>query len=149
MGVSTNAILAFGFDLGVESTDELSQLFRPGVELEEDESFEFDDWIATQAGAVYPEGHGGIDSNEYTDYWKKSKAAIAACPVEVITHCSYDCPMYFLALRGSQSTALRGYPVAVTTPVPPAEQVSAMRAFCDQHGIKWQEPSWHIFSLWG
>lgn len=149
VGVSTNAILAFGFDLGVEGAEELAELFMPGVDTEEDESFEFDEWIATQAGVVYPEEHSGIDSPEFEDYSTKREAAIAACPVEVITHCSYDYPMYFLALRGTKISASRGYPVAITTPTPTAEQIAAMRAFCEQHGIEWQEPSWHIFSLWG
>ncbi len=143
MGVSTDAILAFGFNLG----EELPEAFQD--DDGDSAGFEFDEWLNQKAGVVYPEGNAGIKSPEYRAYSDACKAVKAASPVDFITHCSYDCPMYFLALRGSNSTARRGYPVAVTTPVPTAERVAAMRSFCDQHGIKWQEPSWHIFSLWG
>lgn len=100
-------------------------------------------------GVVYPEENNGMYSPEYQSYLTKHKAAIEACPVEVVTHCSIEYPMYFLALRGTAKSANRGSPVAVTTPTPAAEQIESLRAFCDQHGIKWQEPAWYIFSLWG
>lgn len=142
MGVSTDAILAFGFDLG----EELPEAFSSDSS---DASFEFDEWLQVRAGAVYPEGHPGIDSVEYRTYSDACKAALDACPVDLITHCSYDSPMRFLAIRGTHKRANRGYPVAITTPEIPPDAVAAMKAFCDEHGIEWQEPQWHIFSLWG
>lgn len=146
MGVSTDAILAFGFDLGDEDDGTLAERFS----AEEDgDDFDFDDWIAKQAGAIYPAGHAGIDSPEYVSYSEKRNAALAACPVEVITHCSYDYPMHFLALRGTEARAWRGHPRSVQTEPPQPERISAMRAFCEEHGIEWQEPQWHIFSMWG
>jgi hypothetical protein len=70
-------------------------------------------------------------------------------PFEAITHCSYDYPMYFLAAKGTQVRANRGHPsVAQMTQATP-EQIEAMRAFCEQHGLEWKEPSWQIFRLWG
>lgn len=144
MGVSTDAILAFGFDLGDDEDVSLAERFGA-----DSEDFDFGDWIAAQAGAVYPEGHSGIESPEYTAYWETRQAAIEACPVEVITHCSYDYPMYFLAVRGTESRAWRGHPQAVTTGEVAPEKVAAMREFCEKHGIEWKEPRWHIFSLWG
>jgi hypothetical protein len=149
MGVSTDAILAFGFDLGDAEDMSLAERFGAAERDEDEEDFDFDDWIARQAGAIYPAGHSGIDSPEYRAYSEKRDAAIAACPVEVITHCSYDYPMHFLALRGTERKAWRGHPVKVETPAPDASRLAAMRAFCEQHGIEWQEPAWHIFSLWG
>ena len=151
MGVSTHAILAFGFDLGEAEDKSLAERFGAAPDDDEDgESFEFDDWIARQAGAIYPEGHSGIDSPEYRAYSEARDAAIAACPVEIITLCSYDYPMYFLALRGKKQRAWRGSPVVVdTTAAPDAYRIASMRKFCEEHGIDWQEPQWHIFSLWG
>lgn len=61
--------------------------------------------------------------------------------------------MYFLAARGSDKLALRGYPTALepgdldVTKFGP-EVINAMRAFCKRHDIEWQEPKWHIFSTW-
>lgn len=147
MGTSTDAILAFGFDLGECEDEGIAAMFR--VELEGDEIFDFDEWLATRAGAVYPEGHSGIDSPEYQTYSAARKLAIDRCPVELVTHCSYDYPMYFLALRGSETRAWRGSPKAVSTPQPTQEQIDAMRSFCVDIGLPWQEPAWHIFSLWG
>lgn len=146
MGVSTDAILAFGFDLGDEEDVTLAERF--GAE-EDDDSFDFDEWIGKQAGAVYPAGYAGINSPEYVAYYEKLQAAIAACPVEVITHCSYDYPMHFLALRGTEARAWRGKPQTVQTEPPPPERIAAMRAFCEEHDIEWKEPQWHIFSMWG
>jgi hypothetical protein len=148
MGVSTDAILAFGFNL-LDEEESLAALFGEQSKDDDGEAFEFDDWIARQAGATYPEGHSGINSPEYRAYAAKRDAAIAACPVEIITHCSYDSPMYFLALRGTETRAWRGSPKAVETPPPAPEQIDAMLAFCVSHRIEWKEPAWHIFSLWG
>ncbi len=149
MGVSTDAIPAFGFDLGDEEDSSLASRFGEPEKGDDEESFDFDEWIARKAGAIYPVGHSGIKSPKYEEYWAKRNAAIAACPVEVITHCSYDYPMYFLAIRGSESRARRGYPQRVADSDPSPEMIIAMRSFCDVHGIAWQEPAWHIFSMWG
>jgi len=145
MGVSTDAILAFGFDLG----DEEDQSLASRLGAADDEFEDFEDWIAVQAGAVYPAGHSGIDSPEYQAYRAKRDAAISACPVEMVMHCSHDYPMHFIAVRGTKSRAWRGSPQAIIAgPVAP-ELIDAMRAFCEAHGIEWQEPAWHIFSMWG
>lgn len=57
--------------------------------------------------------------------------------------------MYFLALRGSKTTARRGSPEKVATNPPDPQTIAAMRKFCEEHGIEWEEPAWHIFSMWG
>ena len=147
MGVSTDAILAYGFDLGEEEDQSMAERF--GAQVEDGESFDFEDWVAGRSGAVYPAGHGGIDSPEYRAYAAKRDAAIAACPVEMVMHCSYDYPMYFLAIRGTESRARRGYPQAVVAGEVAPELVASARAFCEAHGIDWKEPAWHIFSMWG
>lgn len=147
MGVSTDAILAFGFDLGDSEDMPIAERF--GAVAEDGESFDFEEWLAVKAGAVYPLGHSGIDSEAYKTYSARRDAAISACPVDLVMHCSYDYPMYFLALRGSKTKAWRGYPQVVATPRPMPEQIEAMKSFCADHRIEWQEPNWHIFSMWG
>jgi hypothetical protein len=54
--------------------------------------------------------------------------------------------MYFLAVRGTSTRASRGYPEVVNTDSP---NYAAMKEFCERYSIQWQEPQWHIFSLWG
>lgn len=132
MGTSTDAILAFGLDLGEELPDTLTQL---DPESEED-YFDFDGWIWRRAG---------VKDAEY----KVRSKAVKAFPFDLITHCSYDYPMYFLAARGTEQRARRGYPSEALMIEATPEQVQAMRDFCAEFGIEWREPSWQIFSLWG
>lgn len=142
MSQSTDAILAFGFDLGETDLEEILNDSPP-------DGGDFEDWLCHRAGVIYPAGHDGIDSDEYKAYDAAKKAAIEACPVELLMHCSYECPMYYLALRGSSVKANRGYPQDVYTNTPQPEKIAAMKAFCDELGIDWQQPKWHIFSMWG
>lgn len=141
MSQSTDAIIAFGFDLGDMTLEEILK--------EDPDGEDFEDWLATQAGVVYPAGHAGIESAEYEAYKAARDAAIAACPVELVRHCSDEYTMYFLALRRSVTRASRGYPEPISLTEPTAAQREAMAMFCAGLGIDWQEPAWHIFSMWG
>ena len=108
---------------------------------------DFDEWLLEQAGVEYPDSP--FDSPEYKAYEAACDAARDACPVEVIWHCSGEYPMYFLALRGTERKAFRGTPVAVGIPRQPTKkELKAMAEFCEKHGIEWQNPQWHIFSMW-
>jgi hypothetical protein len=131
MGTSTDAILAFGFDLGEELPEALTQM-----DEDADEAWDFEAWL---------EDRLGLTDKEY----KERRAAIDAFPFDLVIHCSYDYPMYFLAARGTEQTAKRGYPEAVAMKEATPEQAHAMRNFCEEFGIEWSEPKWHIFSLWG
>lgn len=132
MSTSTNAILAFGFDLG----EELPEVWAS------EEGFEFTEWAEKKAGLKW--------SADDKDFWKKRDAMLAGLPATLVTHCSGEYPMYFLALPGSVTSAHRGTPVAVAaTGEPSGRQLTAMRKFCDDLGIEWKEPAWHIFSYWG
>ena len=139
MGVSTDAILAFGFDLGEELPESL---------MGDNEHFDFDEWFESQVFDVSPPDHEDYQ-RDWPEYWQAKRSAIAALPYEVITHCSYDYPMYFLAARGSDTRAKRGYPAGVSTPDVAPATIEAMRKFCDDYGIQWERPRWMIFSLWG
>lgn len=144
MGTSTDAIIAYGFDLGAEEDlpEHLSALLckhEHEVEpaLAEDHGL---NWPAWQAG-------GG-----YAAYEAAQNAVLKQIPIDLIAHCSGEYTMYFLAARGSNQKARRGYPQALEPADLNADKfapaVDAMRAFCDRHGIEWQEPKWHIFSWW-
>lgn len=142
MSQSTDAILAFGFNL-TDEDESLAELFS----IEDDDGeFEFDEWIAQRAGVSY---RSGMSPEEYGAYSAAKDRALAECPVEVVTHCSDEYRMHFLALRGTVTTANRGYPKAVTTWTPEQARIDAMKAFCEEHGLDWQAPGWHLFSYWG
>lgn len=73
-------------------------------------------------------------------------------PVELVTHCSYDYPMYILAPPGAHHSAHRGYPKEIDPTVlsVSADQHEALLKFCRDHGIEIPgQPKWYLSSLWG
>lgn len=143
MGQSTNAILAFGFDLGEELSEPLQSL------MGEHES-DTDEVLAADAGITLPQYESGCD---YKAYSAAKDAGLAQLKIDMIPHCSGEYTMYFLAARGSDKKAFRGDPCALDADDLDAgkfgqETIDAMRAFCERHSIEWQEPKWHIFSMW-
>lgn len=136
MGQSTDALMAFGFDLG----EELPEIFATDAE----DGFDADEFLLRDYDAGVPDW----TPDRPTDYWCKKYEALAKLPVDIITHCSGEYPMYFLAVRGTNRRAYRGAPIVAEQYQIGEDQIAALRAFCDKHGIEWQEPRWHIFSMW-
>jgi hypothetical protein len=141
MGVSTDAILAFGFDLGEELPEALLEV------LAEDSYFTFEDFVLKLAGLVAPD-YDKIGLPEWDDYRSAKSKAITEFPVEIVRHCSGSCPMYFLSVNGTQQSARRGYPQDVKLVDISEEQLARLKEFCERFGIEWQEPSWQLFSYW-
>lgn len=134
MGVSTDAILCFGVDLSEDYEDLL-----PWQQLEDDDN-DFDTWVARISGAD-------------TDDWKAIKEAAEKCPVELVSHCSYDYPMYIVAVRGTKITARRGSPKVISLDAIGGDdfierQIAAER-FCEEHGIPCGDFQWLLCSMWG
>lgn len=133
MGVSTDAILVFGFDCGE------TQPIKDWI----------DDLIAEEAHLIRPAG--SWDNPDVRAYHDARREAIEACPVDIVDHCSGEYPMYVVALRGSEIRSSRGH----STVIDPAalnvapERIVAMKAWCEAHGIQWREPSWLLVSYWG
>lgn len=132
MGVSTDGILVFGFEVGEE--DERPD-FLEGVE-------DFDEYVDRESGL--PEwgehGHSFEDQRAFRDKY----------PVDLITHCSYDYPMHILAVRGTKRRASRGYPLEIdpTDLNVPSEKLEAFKNWAAERGIQ-GEPKWLLCSLWG
>jgi hypothetical protein len=143
MGVSTDGILAFGFDSGAEEGDLPEWLQTYADSLEDEDSFDPEEFIAAKMGL--PEWQeDGPD-----DFWKTRWAAVATCPIELVTYCSYDYQMYLVAIRGTEQRAKRGYRTEVDTTPPTAERIAEAKAWCEAAGIPWQEPKWLLVSMWG
>jgi hypothetical protein len=138
MGQSTDAILAYGFDLGSE--DEPPEAIQRA--MEETGVDDVDDWIERLAG-VEP-----WEPNRPDSYWAEKREKLAAFPIDIIRHCSGDYPMYFLAIRGTEVRANRGSPQKVSTPADCGDWEVTLQKFCAEHGIEYQDPDWHIFSDW-
>jgi hypothetical protein len=84
MGTSTDAILAFGVDLGEEVPK----------------------WVWDFAGVKQSGDDDGMSELDLGEELEKAGLTI-------IFHCSCDCPMYVLAAHGSEIRAWRGSPQAV------------------------------------
>jgi hypothetical protein len=145
MSVSTNAIIAFGFDLGEEEDlpEQLSELLK-------EHEHETDECLAADHGIELPQYAIGCD---YKEYSAGRESALVQLKINLIPHCSGDYTMYFLAARGPDKKANRGHPTALepydlNSEKFGQEAIDAMRSFCERHSIEWQEPKWHIFSMW-
>jgi hypothetical protein len=140
MGVSTNAILVFGVELGEDVPESL---------LGEDGSFDFEDILAADAGLFEP--ICGTE-NLSTPYWEAKRKAVAEAPVELVWHCSGEYPMYILGVPGTEKTANRGHPRTVTPSdfaTPSDEKIEAFKKWCEDHDIVLEaEPAWLLCSYW-
>ena len=132
MGVSTNAILAFGIDLGEE---------QPWPDDDDDKYEDWEGYLCFLAGLAYD-----------NSTWPEMEKVIKASPVTMETHCSYDYPMYFAAVTSTVKIARRGYPNLFAS-LPPVEpkQIELFRQFLlERCGITvdYAKLGWHLFSLW-
>ena len=87
MGVSTDAILVFGIDLGEDAED----LFEV---RNEDGDFEFDNVLLADAGLK----DWNHETEPYEAYRARLQEAKKKAGVDLVIHCSYDYPMYILAV---------------------------------------------------
>jgi hypothetical protein len=146
MGQSTNAILAFGFDLGAEEEDCVPEALRAACD-DGDGGFDFETLVLADAGLREP-NHQDYKAPEWRAYWDAKDAAVKAYPVALEFHCSGEYTMYFLAIQGTVTTARRGYPQVVELASIAPEKEQALRDFCERFGIEWVEPRWTVFSYW-
>lgn len=147
MSVSTDAILAYGHDLG--ELDAIYELELDWLKDADDPGEALDDRLLAELAGFTEEW--SETNNARAGYFKRKDAAADATGVEVITHCSLDAPMYFLAARGSGVTASRGYPQKVLSPLvaDPRWDERIARAVAALGLVLPDPPAWHLFSLWG
>lgn len=167
MGVSTDAILAYGVNFG-EDPEELPWY--------QDGENDFDDWLYTIDGVssdalwaeynlwletadpeivrsservalyerLHPEWRDALDAN-----YNAQKEAQEACPIELVRHCSGDDPMYIVAVKDSVFTANRvsALVVGVEDLLIPNRIFEAFN-FCEEYGIPFEDPQWLLCSMW-
>jgi hypothetical protein len=151
MGVSTDAILFYGFCYDDEGDD--ADWNPRNVDWFE-ASEQWEDEHCPQQPPRPPQG-ATIDAyntpewvewRKRMEHWRKTGDG-----VRVGEHCSGDYPMLYVSLTAHTHKAHRGYPeeikpgmLAVT-----AEQEAALKAFCERFGFKYKGPRWWLVSWWG
>lgn len=214
MGISNDAILCFGIDVGEGSP------FVPRIQEDDPDNYrskgdedydhpdydklseiggELDKFLVWKAGLQDPydnfpeEGYPEEDWKSSLTYeqrrakyerdkeawekanpdWIKARDEYSEakdrlekeCPIRIVSHCSYDYPMYVIAVRGDDNeksyrdefyrSASRGYPEAIADasgqlPPIPQEKIEAAQEFCREHGLPaFDEPKWLICTMNG
>ena len=139
MGTSTDGILCYGIDLG-EDVSELP--WNEKTDDWEDVYEDIDDWWAQINGCDY----GVIGDYDLLCKWQEENPM----PVDLVWHCSYEYPMYILAVVDTEITANRGCPEVVDIKPPDFKKVLDFNNFRDKYKIGVDEdPSWLLCSMWG
>lgn len=155
MGQSTNAQLCYGiaFDEDIEFPWWSDERFDREIEawwrelLGYKPSFELYGDDGDYLGGIEPSKEQIKAYYAERDLFDKDHPSL---PVEVVSHCSCEYPMYILAVPGTLKTAHRGDPMIVT----PAnlfvlpDAIDALIAFCNAHGIEVSPPEWYLSSMW-
>lgn len=130
MGVSTDGILVFGIECG---EDEETPEFMSGFD-------DFDEYLDSLSGLPQwgEPGHNFAANAEFRK----------TVPADMVLHCSYDYPMYILAVRGTQVTARRGYPQEIESLGVDPAKLAAFKVWAEERGIT-GEPKWLLCSMWG
>ena len=124
MGVSTNALIYYGFDFFNAEDDE------PTEHMEK----------------FLGEGEFNDEDGEYYDLTKDNP------DIEIDYHCSNDYRIWFIAFKPSVTTVYRGYPKEIDASQFYQDLTSAdekIKEFCEKHQIPWHQPKWYLASYWG
>ncbi|MEV0616129.1 hypothetical protein AB0I81_22640 [Nonomuraea sp. NPDC050404] len=153
MGTSTDAILAYGYDLGewdkIREAGEFGELALPWLD---DDS---DDGYREQAERHLLNASGFTEEwTPKSGYFEREEAAKAALGVQFETYCSDSAPMEILAAK--VVTVARGYCEVLDLPAlmtEPAEHGwdDKLRWACEALGITptQERPGWVLVSYWG
>lgn len=144
MGISTSAILFFGFSLTEDDVEYLQ---------------EWDDKLAAKLGLIGPDKN--YDRNnpeleaEYQAYWYKKQELIGSLGVEIGYHGNVDNPIPHVYLTGLYFVAPNGHDQDIPSRVDVlgegagADRIEKLDKFCRDLGIKYEIPGWKLVSFWG
>ena len=153
MSVSTDAKIFYGitFEEGYEfpwdGYEDIEDWWIYGVNVFK-HSFELYDSDGNHLNGRKPSGE---EISRYFDE-KKSFSKAHPIPVELVNCCSYNYPMYALAVPDTVIMASRGYPevIDLSSFIVDNEKVNAMLKFCNDQGIELnRDLSWILSSYWG
>jgi hypothetical protein len=154
MGQSTNAVLAYGYDLGsddkwkIHETGEYDEPVLPWYDEDSDEGF------IEQAEARLLAAHGLTGTWEDDGYYDRKEDAQERAGVEFESYCHSEYSMWLLATK--VITVHRGDSKVLDLPALMAEPAEhgwddKLRQACEVLGItpKQESPGWVLVSYWG
>jgi hypothetical protein len=165
MGQSTNAVLAYGYDLGgdegewkIRETDEYGGIDASNASTLAWYDDESDDGFIEQAQRRLLAEIAGFtetwETRQDDDYFKREREAESRLGVEFESYCSGDYPMYVLATK--VITVYRGDSKVLDLPALMAEPAEhgwddKLRQACEVLGVtpKQERPGWVLVSYWG
>lgn len=165
MSSDTSGIVTFGVAVEEEHTlpfpwpPEYDDAQERDDDAHDDERGELGFYLARRQGIACPyddlgpeydhdsgwaTGYEPADWDERTDAWHS--AAMQAekdAPIEIVWFCSYDCPMYIVALKGTTVMARCGEPQELLLPTIDPSRIEAAALFCKANGIlPFEQPKW-------
>jgi hypothetical protein len=153
MGQSTDAILFYGYCWDEEG----AELWPEGEEGEREEP---DARLARLSGVEAPDDAYPPDTDRSADaertrkafskYWDACREVDERCGVEVDHHCSGDCPIPYVAVKASKTTANRGYPKTIMGLDVGCDWDKMLADYCGLMGITppQEKPEWWLVSMW-
>ena len=106
--------------------------------------------IPLEEGVEFPEVANFDD--DFEEYLYQKRRDDPNFPVELVSHCSCEYPMYILAIAGTEFSASRGYVQKIDNlPTVTETQIDQLRAFAEAHDLDdWLdgEPGWYLCSNW-
>lgn len=143
MGVSTDGILAYGFDLGEDFGFDWDREDVPAWVTDEDDEAAENVLLAAN-GFTEPEP----DGDAWIAWHDRRTAALEQLGVELIAHCSDRAPMYLLAAKSFENR--RGDAVAVDFNLPEnaAERLAWAVDVLGLTKFQGQAPRWLLASMW-
>lgn len=142
-----------------------------GVAFEEDYEFpwgeeDIEDWwieklrfqhsfeLFDESGEYLPEFHPRPPEEKINQYFGERREFLKQnpLPVKLVLHCSYDYPMYILAVSSSFLHTVRGYPEKFDPQnlTISEEEKKNLLDFCERYNLQYTDgPSWFLSSLFG
>jgi hypothetical protein len=166
MGVSTNAILFYGY-CWTKETSRPWEIGSDGDAADTDDGWEeryarakgcvpprdkFPDRVAAD-GYSTPTDYSGAEQaiiDQHETYWGEQRKIVEAATCCIDTHCSGECPMPYVAVKVSRTIARRGYMKEITLLAVNPTWDEALAEFCASMGIKTAglKAAWWLVSDW-
>jgi hypothetical protein len=135
VGITTKAILAYGFSLCDEGEDIPPLLHDKLVNLLILNTSEDDEPIREGDDVSFEENWYDLN-----DYYLREK------DIELIEHCHPNSPMFFVSIKGTETVSYRGDVTDISELVTPPGANEQLTKFCQEFGIPIRDFGWCLMA---